>query len=55
MAFLPVAFALFIYKQDAHHFDVMIETQLGKTLLIAAVAAQLIGMYLIKRISTLKI
>lgn len=55
MAVLPVAFAIFIYKQDSHHFDVMIETQLGKTLLIAAVAAQLIGMYLIKRISTLRI
>ncbi len=55
MALLPVAFAIFIYKQDSHHFDVMLETQLGKTLLIAAVAAQLIGMYLIKRISTLRI
>ncbi len=55
MAFLPMAFALFIYKQDPHHFDIMLDNQLGKTLLVIAVIGQLVGMYLIKRISTLRI
>jgi tight adherence protein B len=55
MAVLPIFFALYIYKQNPNHFDVMLETQLGKGLLIAAVLAQIIGMYLIKRISTLRI
>lgn len=55
MACLPIAFAAFIYKQDPHHFDIMLETQLGKILLVGAVLAQIIGMYLIKKVSTLNI
>jgi len=54
MAFLPVAFALFIYRQNPHHFDIMLETDLGRQLLIAAVILQIVGMILIKRISTLR-
>ena len=55
MAFLPIGFAWFIYQQNPHHFDVMLETQMGKSLLVGAVLSQLIGMYLIKKISTIKV
>ncbi len=54
MAFLPIVFALFIYKQNPHHFDIMLETDLGRQLLITAVILQIIGIILIKRISTLR-
>jgi tight adherence protein B len=55
MAFLPIVFTFFVYKQDPHHFDVMFQTELGRLLLIGAVLAQLLGMYMIKRISSMKI
>lgn len=55
MAFMPIAFAIFVYRQDPHHFDVMLETELGRLLLIGAVSAQIAGMYMIKRISTMRI
>lgn len=55
MAIMPIVFAAFIYKQNPQHFDVMLETPLGRNLLVLAVVAQIIGMYLIKRISTMKI
>lgn len=55
MAFLPIGFAWFIYQQNPHHFDVMLETQMGKMLLVGAVLSQLLGMYLIKKISTIKV
>jgi tight adherence protein B len=54
MSILPIAFAIFIYKQDPHHFDIMLETQLGKMLLVGAVLGQIIGMVLIKKMSTLR-
>jgi tight adherence protein B len=55
MSSLPIIFAFFIYKQDPHHFDIMWESQLGKQLLIGAGIAQLIGMFWIKKISTMKV
>ncbi len=55
MSILPVVFAIFIYKQNPNHFDIMLETSLGKMLLVGAAVAQIVGMYLIKRISTLRV
>lgn len=55
MAFLPIGFCWFIYKQNPNHFDIMFETQIGKTLLVGAVVGQLLGMYLIKKISTIRV
>jgi len=54
MSVLPIFFTYFIYNNDKHHFDVMFETQVGRILLISAVAAQIVGMILIKKISTMK-
>lgn len=55
MLFLPFAFTYFVYKQNPEHFSIMLENSLGRTLLIVAVIAQIVGMYLIKRISTIRI
>lgn len=55
MAILPILFTLFIYKQEPSHFNIMLETQMGRMLIGTAILLQLLGMYLIKRISTLKI
>lgn len=55
MTFLPIVFTIFIYKQNPEHFTIMWETQLGRTLIGVAVVAQIVGMILIKRISTIRI
>ncbi len=55
MSILPVVFTYFIYRSNPGHFDVMLETSLGRMLLGAAVIAQIVGMILIKKISTIKI
>ena len=51
MMFLPFIFAYFVYKQNPGHFDIMFETPVGKTLIIVAVSLQIIGMFLIHKIS----
>lgn len=55
MMFLPIVFSIFVYKQNPEHFTVMLTTSTGKMLLIIAVVAQIVGMVLIKRISTIRI
>ncbi len=55
MMVLPVAFTLFIWKQNPSHFDVMLQTSLGRILIIGAVVAQIVGMVLIKTICTIRI
>jgi tight adherence protein B len=54
MAMLPFAFAYFIYKQNPGHFDVMLETELGRKLLAGAAILQIVGIILIKKVSTMK-
>ncbi|MFC1594084.1 type II secretion system F family protein [Candidatus Omnitrophota bacterium] len=55
MTILPFAFGFFIYKQNPDHFDIMIETDMGRKLLIGAFGMLCLGIYLIKRISTLRV
>jgi tight adherence protein B len=55
MSILPVAFTLFIIKQTPDHFAPMFESQLGRVLIGIAIFCQILGVYLIKRISTIKI
>ncbi len=55
MAALPIVFTCFIYRQDPRHFDIMWQSDLGKILIIGAIVAQIVGIYLIKRISTLRV
>lgn len=54
MMILPIGFAYFVYKQNPGHFDVMIQTELGRKLLALAIGLQIIGMILIKKISTMR-
>jgi len=55
MSILPIAFAFFITKQNPEHFDIMWENEMGRKLLVAAVLMQIIGMLLIKKVSTLRV
>lgn len=55
MTILPIVFTLFIYKQNPDHFTIMWETELGRILIGVAIVAQVVGMILIKRISTIKL
>jgi len=54
MMILPIGFAYFVYKQNPGHFDVMLQTEMGKKLLALAIGLQIIGMIMIKKISTMK-
>lgn len=55
MMFLPIGFSYFVYKQNPDHFIVMWQNPGGRMLLLTAVALQIIGMILIKKISVIKI
>jgi Flp pilus assembly protein TadB len=54
MMILPIGFAYFIYKQNPGHFDVMLQTDMGRKLLGLAIGLQIIGMIMIKKVSTMK-
>jgi tight adherence protein B len=54
MAFLPIVFAIFVYRQNPAHFNIMLETEKGKMFLMIAVVLQVVGMIMIKKISTIK-
>jgi Flp pilus assembly protein TadB len=40
---------------NKHHFDIMLQNELGRMLIIVAVVLQVIGMILIRIFSTIKI
>jgi tight adherence protein B len=54
MAILPIVFTYYIYKQTPGHFDIMFQTDLGRKLMIGAVVAYVLGLFFIKKISTIK-
>jgi tight adherence protein B len=55
MSFLPIAFVVWVLSVNKHHFDIMLNSDLGRMLLIIAVILQAVGMILIKIFSTIKI
>ncbi len=55
MSFLPIAFVGWVVSVNKNHFDIMLQTNMGRMLLIAAVVLQVVGMILIKIFSTIKI
>lgn len=55
MSFLPIAFVAWVVSVNKHHFDIMLESDIGRTLLIIAVILQAVGMILIKMFSTISI
>lgn len=54
MAILPAVFTYYIYKQTPNHFDVMLQTDLGRKLIAAAIVLYILGLFFIKKISTIK-
>jgi tight adherence protein B len=55
MSFLPILFVGWVLSVNKHHFDIMMNSDIGRMLLIAAVILQIVGMILIKKFSTIKI
>jgi len=55
MSFLPIVFVAWVLSVDRHHFDIMMNNDLGRMLLVGAVVLQIIGMLLIKMFSVIKI
>lgn len=55
MSFMPIVFVLYVLSMNKHHFDIMLNSDLGRLLLIVAAVLQIVGMILIKIFSTIKI
>jgi len=55
MSVLPILFFSWVMIFNKDHFNIMLQTDLGKTLLIIAAALQVIGMVLIHKFSKIKI
>jgi len=54
MSILPVAFAGLLYSTNRRIFDNMLSSEMGRTLLIYAVVSEIIGAFMIWRISSFK-
>lgn len=54
MSLLPVGFGLFVYHSTPEHFQIMIDSEIGRTLLIVAAVLQVAGAFLIIKFSTIK-
>ncbi|MCK9431146.1 MAG: type II secretion system F family protein [Candidatus Omnitrophica bacterium] len=55
MSFLPIVFVIWVLSVNKNHFDIMLKSDMGRMLLIAAVILQIVGMVLIKMFSTIKV
>ncbi|MDP2905736.1 MAG: type II secretion system F family protein [Candidatus Omnitrophota bacterium] len=55
MSALPFLFVWWVLMFNRKHFDIMLNSQQGRVLLIIAVVLQLVGMILIKKFSTIKV
>lgn len=55
MSFLPIVFVLYVNTFSKGHFNIMINTDLGRMLLVVAIVLQVVGMVLIYHFSQLKL
>jgi len=55
MSFLPIVFVIWVLSVNKHHFDIMLNSDLGRMLLVIAVILQSVGMVLIRIFSTIQI
>ncbi len=55
MSFLPIVFVWWVVVFNREHFDIMLRTDIGRTLIVVAIVLQLIGMVLIRHFSLIKI
>lgn len=54
MSALPFLFAWWVLTFNRSHFDVLLNTQQGRVLLFVAIFLQIIGMFLIRKFSTIR-
>ncbi|HNX80698.1 MAG TPA: type II secretion system F family protein [Candidatus Omnitrophota bacterium] len=55
MSALPFFFTWWVYSFNKEHFDIMFKSETGRMLMIAAIVLQAVGMFLIKKFSTINI
>jgi tight adherence protein B len=55
MSFLPIVFAFWVLSVNKHHFDIMLNSDIGRMLLVGAVVLQIVGMFLVKKFSAINI
>lgn len=55
MSVLPFLFVWWVMTFNRQHFDIMLQSELGRMLIFAAAALQIIGMVLIRKFSTVRI
>jgi len=55
MSFLPIVFVAWVLSVNKHHFDIMLNSEIGRMLLIVAAVLQVVGMFLIRKFSTIKV
>lgn len=55
MSVLPFLFVWWVISFNPKHFDIMLENQMGRVLLLSAIFLQIVGMILIKKFSTIKV
>ncbi|MDD5355455.1 MAG: type II secretion system F family protein [Candidatus Omnitrophica bacterium] len=55
MGGLPVAFAIFVYSFNPHFFDIMLQNETGRMLLIAAFVLEIIGIFFVYKFSKVDI
>lgn len=55
MSFLPLAFIWWVLTFNRSHFDIMLQSDIGRMLLFIAAFLQIVGMLLIKKFSTIRI
>ncbi|MCX5693769.1 MAG: type II secretion system F family protein [Candidatus Omnitrophica bacterium] len=55
MSFLPFVFVVWVLSVNNHHFDIMLNSDIGRMLIIVAAILQVVGMFLIKMFSTINI
>lgn len=55
MSLLPVFFAIWVYKVNPEHFDVMFESELGRFLVGLCIFLEIVGLLLMKKFSIVKI
>lgn len=55
MSGLPIVFVLWVISVNKHHFDIMLTSDTGRMLLVLAALLQVVGMFLIRKFSIIKI
>ncbi len=55
MSILPIVFVMWVWNFNKHHFDSMLQSEVGRMLLITAGVLQVIGVVLIRKFSSIKI